>query len=142
MNTSEKRIFKRLLLSSEETTAATFSLPAYSEGLIKACILNLSEGGLGLKFNIRESGIIHEGDQLELEKLNGLEPLKILEGVKAEIRWVLQHKSSRSVRAGCRFVNLSEENREKIREFINDQMDQKIREQDEEFNTGPNTHMA
>lgn len=129
----EKRIFKRLMFSPEEIIGATFSLPSYSEGIIKATILDISEGGLGLKFNMRETGIIHEGDHLKLETLIGMDPLKELEGIEAEIRWVLHYKPIRGVRAGCRFINFSEKKREAVRAYISALMDQKIRKQDEEF---------
>ncbi|MFZ5571987.1 MAG: PilZ domain-containing protein [Thermodesulfobacteriota bacterium] len=130
---SEKRIFRRLMFPPDEIIGATLSLSSYSEEIIKATILNISEGGLGLKFNLRETGIIHEGDHLKLETLIGMDPLKILEGVEAEIRWVLHHKSIRGVRAGCRFINLAETKLAAIREYISNLMDEKIRKQDEEF---------
>ncbi len=130
---AEKRIFRRLMFPPEEIIGATFSLSSYSEGIIKATILNISEGGLGLKFNMRESGVLHEGNHLILETIIGMDPLKVLESVEAEIRWVLHYKPVRGVRAGCRFINLAESKREKIRTYINAMMEQKIRKQDEDF---------
>lgn len=132
-NGEEKREFRRLLLSADDKTVAVFSLTSYSEEIIRADIVNLSEGGMGLKFRMRETGIIHEGDFLKLEELIGIAPLGALSGTEMEIRWVLHYQPSRGVRAGCQFVNLSADKQKLIREYITERVQAEIRRQDEQF---------
>ena len=63
-DSNEKRRFKRFLFSKTEKPTAILDLPKYAAEGIRADILNLSEGGVGLRFSDRESSFVYAGDHV------------------------------------------------------------------------------
>ena len=124
----EKRRFHRFLFSKTDRAIAILDLPKYSAEGIRADILNLSEGGVGLRFSDRESSFIYAGDDIVFDKVTGIDALNLLNGMRAEIKWVLDHKSTKSLRAGCEFAGIDDNQREALRRFIEERMAEKLNE--------------
>lgn len=121
----ERRQYQRLLFAREERIPVTVSLPAYATESVRAHILNISEGGVGIVFNERDASVIHEGGQAVLTSIIDGNDL-VLSDVVTEIKWVLSHKQTKTVRAGLEYVDLPPEMKAHLRQYINARMTQKM----------------
>ncbi len=119
----EKRQFSRLLFSDENRISVILRSSDLSETSLKADIMNLSEGGIGLRFMEREAASVCEGENLYIAEISGQYQLSFLKTVETKVKWILEYKPSRGIRAGCEFMNFPEDTRNKIRTFINSQIE-------------------
>jgi len=119
----ERRQFSRLLFFDEKRISVTLRSSDLSETSFKADIMNLSEEGMGLRFMEREAASVCEGEHLYIVEISGQHQLSFLKIVETKVKWILEYKPSRGIRAGCKFMNLSEDTRNKIRTFISSQIE-------------------
>ena len=117
-NTHERRLFERIFFSNEDGITGIFSLPAPYQDAASATIMDISEDGMGITFLKKECPPFNKGEHLVLKKILNMESLSFLEDIKIEIRWVLSHRSLEHIALGCRFVNISEQAKNKLRKVI------------------------
>lgn len=120
---AERRQYSRLLFSDEKRVTAVFRSPDLSEINLKADIVNLSEGGIGLRFREREAASVCAGELLYIADINDHPQLAFLKTVEAKVKWILDYQPSRGIRSGCDFLNLPDDIRKKIKKFINNQIE-------------------
>lgn len=127
----DRRRFKRYLFDEEGRLTGRFALFGGSGRSFSAKVLNLSEGGLGLKFGRDAVNTVFPGDRIQIETITGLPELDFLAGMELAVRWVAGYKPERGLRMGCEFVNPESKITEKIQEFVNRQIRQKLQSGDE-----------
>jgi len=117
MATEEKRLYPRLALQIEDGYFGHFSLA--DNGRLAALIVNLSAGGINIAVAESESDKINDGNTLELQQISGGTNFSFLKDLRAEIRWIKKLEIAGYVSVGCRFVDMTEELREQLGQFVN-----------------------
>ena len=116
---SERREFKRVAIPSSDGIMGYISSPRLkSDGTIAVNIIDLSAGGLHffvLKGSFKE---ISAGDDLILKEIKGTKKLEFISNVELEVKWIAEHPSLKHVGLGCEFLNISDEIRQQIDQFI------------------------
>jgi c-di-GMP-binding flagellar brake protein YcgR len=113
----ERRRFKRRVIV-EDGVVGIFHFRGVKEELVKASIMDLSEGGLHLALKRVDSKGIAVGKHLVLTEIKGLAGLESVTGVELEIRWIVGPPSFDNIGVGCEFINIPERVREQIRQFV------------------------
>ncbi len=104
----DKRAFRRLAFPKDsEIKAILVALEGEAE--IKAKILNVSQGGIGLAAERSEREKIKEEVEFLLDSVSGGTGLPCLSGQKVKIKWILNYEPLNNLGIGCEFVNLNEE---------------------------------
>ena len=117
MATEEKRLYPRLDLQIEDGYFGHFSLA--DNGRLAALIVNLSAGGINIAVAESESDKINDGNTLELQQISGGTNFSFLKDLRAEIRWIKKLEIAGYVSVGCRFVDMTEELRKQLSQFVN-----------------------
>ncbi len=117
-NGFDRRSCLRVYLKSD--TVAAFLRNSKSSAYILSSVLDVSEGGFGLGFQKDDSSYgIFVGDILEIEHIIGREELVNDSKIILSVKWVLGHEGMNAIGAGCEFIHLDPEYKEKISRFIN-----------------------
>jgi len=124
----ERRRFERFLFGADQRVTGDFKSLSTSLKTLNAEILNLSEGGMGLKFGPDAVDVANMGDQFSIQIIHGLGAFEFMAGMEISLRWVLGYKPERGLRVGCEFVHPKSDIQEEIRRFINHQIQQKLSE--------------
>ena len=104
----EKRAFRRLAFPKDsEINATLVTMEGDSE--IKAKILNVSQGGIGLAAERSEREKIEEEVEFLVESVSSGTGVPCLAGQKVRIKWILNYEQLDNLGIGCEFVNLNEE---------------------------------
>lgn len=113
------RKHKRILFSAKEGVRCDLVIGGSGDGKIRANIMNLSQGGVGLSVRKDEGAAIHEGSRITIAEILGLEDLRVIENVSMEVRWVLKDDILAHMGMGCQFMDMSSDALEKVQSFIN-----------------------
>jgi c-di-GMP-binding flagellar brake protein YcgR len=114
----EKRIYKRVFFSNQDDLAGILKLSDNHEVFLTAFIKDLSEGGLGFAVKRDQKNKIIAGSQLTIKKIRGSEHLTFITDLKLEVIWVLDCDKLEHVGIGCRFLDIPQAVREKIRNYV------------------------
>ncbi len=104
----EKRNYKRLAFPKDNAVNATL-VPLDGEREIKARILNVSQGGIGLAAERSERDKITEDVEFLVEAVSGKAGLLCLNGKIVKVKWILNYEPLDNLGVGCEFVNLNDE---------------------------------
>ena len=114
----EKRIYKRVFFPNQNDLAGILRLSDNHEVFLTAIIKDLSEGGLGFAVKRDQNNKIITGSQLTLKNIRGSEHLTFMTDLKLEVMWVLDCDELKNVGIGCRFLDIPQAGREKIRNYV------------------------
>ena len=114
----ERRRFQRIFFSLKDEIIGIFSFPDLQRGVLKAHIINISEGGMGLALTKDEKNRIKKGDRVTLSQIRGINGLEPLIHVEAEIRWILDDPPLELIGFGCEFLNVTDSLQDTLRIFI------------------------
>jgi c-di-GMP-binding flagellar brake protein YcgR len=115
----ERRRFKRVAIPVDDRIMGFISSPRLiADESIAVNIIDLSAGGL--HFFLRRGSFkeITTGDHLTLRKIKGTENLDFISNIELEVIWIADHPSLEHVGLGCEFLNISDEIRQQIDQFI------------------------
>ena len=114
----ERRGYKRVFFSNQDDLAGILKLSDNHEVFLTAFIKDLSESGLGFAVKRDQKNKIITGSQLTLKKIRGSEHLTFITDLKLEVMWVLDCDELKNVGIGCRFLDIPQAGREKIRNYV------------------------
>jgi c-di-GMP-binding flagellar brake protein YcgR len=116
MDKEERRQYKRMFFSMDEGPVAFLEFP---EKKLQAIILDLSPGGVGMSLKKEEAAPpVAMGERVLLKETRGILELQFIENIEMKIRWVQNYDSLQHILFGCEFMDVSEDFRNNIREFI------------------------
>lgn len=116
---SERRQFKRVAISSNDGIIGIISSPQLiAEDSIAVNIIDLSAGGLHFFLPVGSFKEISAGDDLILREIKGTKNLEFISNVDLEVKWIAEHPALKHVGLGCEFLNISNEIRQQIDQFI------------------------
>ncbi|QTA89531.1 PilZ domain-containing protein [Desulfonema magnum] len=127
MERIERREYKRMFFSIEDGPVAVFDLPNYQEKTIRAIVMDLSPGGMGLSIKKDDNIIINVEDRLLLREFKGHTELWPVVGIETKIRWIQNYKGFKHMLFGCEFLDIPETAKDQIRNFINSWADKMTR---------------
>ena len=84
---------------------------------VQVTLLDISEGGVGLRQKRREDIAIAEGDRLLLRAIHGQPYLRALSRISLEVRWVLDDAFLDYIALGGQFLDLAEKDRALLQDF-------------------------
>jgi len=115
---SERRRYKRVFFSNQDDLTGILKLSDNREAFLTAFVKDLSEGGLGFAVKRDQKNKIIAGSQLTIKKIRGSEHLGFITDLKLEVIWVLDFDGLEHVGFGCRFLDMPQAFREKIRNYV------------------------
>ena len=110
----EKRKHKRIYFSVDED----FFVEIESKSTVRGRLLSLSEGGISFFVPIEESPSYKKEDLIFLSSLKSEKEVIIDSLVFMSVRYAFEDRESKKVIYGCKFLDLSDEDREKIKKLI------------------------
>ncbi len=118
----EKRQYKRLFFSKDQNIMATVSLPHHIENTVEVPILNLSEGGIFIRFSQQNKQLAtaQKGEHLILKEIRGITPPVRINTTNMEIRWLLKDKLLDHMGFGCEFKDMNEASKKQLHQLIAD----------------------
>ena len=114
----ERRRYTRAYFSKHDELAGILKLSDNHEKLLNVTVKDLSENGVGFAVKRDEKSKIIGGSQLTIQKIQGSESLGFITEVKLEVIWVLDCDELEYVGFGCRFLDMPQALREKIRNYV------------------------
>lgn len=118
-NAEDKRLHKRIFFSKRDEVNGKLRRKGPGERNFQALILDISESGMGLTLVRAEFSCgLRAGEILVLESVHGLPIMESDGPVEMEIRWVLDVPFLDHIGFGCRFEDIPEGVREKIRLIV------------------------
>ena len=125
MASFERRRFPRIFFSEKDEISAYIMIPNKPEILIKANVMDLSEGGIFVTIR-KETKLrdIIKGARLVLVEIRGPGSLMDIEEAEIEIKWVIYNQYLDHIGLGCEFTN----GNGSIRELVNQLMPYEIKD--------------
>ena len=115
----ERRRFRRVAIPVDDGIIGFISSPRLiADESIAVKIIDLSVGGLHFFFHRGSFKEITTGDHLTLREIKGTKNLDSISNVELEVKWIADHPSLEHVGLGCEFLNISNEIRQQIDQFI------------------------
>jgi hypothetical protein len=109
----EKRRFERYVFPNNDRIIALLATDN-GGGNIKARILNISQGGLGLVVERTKIDSLKEEAVLSIKEIAGKGLMTGLEGHSVKVKWILDYEPLNNLAIGCEFIDLNEECRLEI----------------------------
>jgi len=121
MNQSRKnkRKYRRAIFTLQDGILGHFILPNHQDESKSGPILNISEGGLFITLKRDNNRRLKKGDHITLTEIKGHKDLEFKGQIDTVIKWILDHESLECIGFGIQFNDLSEETRQKLRQFVN-----------------------
>ena len=113
----ERRKYKRVLFTIEDGIIGALSLPGDQDRDIKARVMNISDGGVQLRFKPILNNRIKVGDKLLLTEIKGQDSEQVVVNVDAEVKWVSDDKLTNDIGLGLEFVDIFNQSK-KLNEFV------------------------
>ncbi len=110
----EKRKHKRVYFSLDED----FFVEIKSKSTFKARLLSLSEGGISFFLPLRQAPSFKKDDLIFLSSLKSDNEVLVDSLVSLSVRHVLEEDDVDKVIVGCKFLDLPEKDREKIKKLV------------------------
>lgn len=101
----EKRAFPRLAFPKDREVVATL-VQVDGTNEVRAKILNVSQGGIGLAAEKSVSAALGEEIEFLLRSVSGDSGIPSLNGQKVKVKWILDYEPLNNVGVGCEFVGL------------------------------------
>ena len=117
-NIFDRRQFRRIYFSKADNITSDIFLSTDPVHPIPVYVLTLSEKGLSLFVQRDLTKNINIGDTVTLKSINTPEPLGLIDEVEAKIIYILSDNGIDHVSVGCKFLEISETDINKIRKFI------------------------
>ena len=118
-NGSERRKFRRVAIPADDGIMGFISSPRLiADDSIAVQIINLGTGGLHFFLPKGSFEEIGTGDHLTLREIKGAKNLDAISNVELEVKWVADHQSLKNVGVGCEFLNISDDIRQQIDQFV------------------------
>jgi c-di-GMP-binding flagellar brake protein YcgR len=114
----ERRRYKRVFFSNQADLTGILRLSDNHETFLTAIVKDLSEVGLGFAVKRDQKNKIITGSQFTIKKIQGTEHLGFMTDLKLEVIWVLDCEKLKHVGIGCRFLDIPQAVREKIRNYV------------------------
>ncbi len=112
----EKRRYSRIFFPVGQKVEAEI-LHEASGHIVQVTLLDISEGGVGLRLKRRDDITLSGGDRICLQTIHGQPYLRALSRINMEVRWVLDDSFLDYVALGCQFLDLDEKDRELLQDF-------------------------
>ena len=116
----EKRKHKRVYFSLDED----FFVEIEGKSTFKARLLSLSEGGLSFFLPLDKSENFEKDDIIFLNYLKNRSGFLIETPVSLSVRHIMREESVGKVIVGCKFLDLPEEERVKIKQLVEEKSQQ------------------
>jgi c-di-GMP-binding flagellar brake protein YcgR len=115
---AEKRKFKRIVFSARDEVTGTVTWPEHADKPFSYRISDISAGGVRFIISKRDSPpIIDHDDRLLLGEIKGTR-LEFVADVALAVRWVIEHEMFEHMVIGCEFVNITDDVRMQIDQFV------------------------
>jgi c-di-GMP-binding flagellar brake protein YcgR len=115
---AEKRKHKRIIFSASDEVTGSVTWREYAEKPFIYRISDISAGGVRFILSKGESPqIIDHDDRLLLGKIKGSR-LEFVVDVELAVRWVIEHEMFEHMVIGCEFVDISDDVRMQIDQFV------------------------
>ena len=114
----ERRKFKRVFFNPEDRVIINLSFLGETRESLPVTVLNVSEGGLGFVAVRDKAQKITKGTQLLIDRIVLPGKEDIIDNVEAITRYVMDLQTYDHITFGCEFIKISENDREKIRDFV------------------------
>ena len=112
----EKRRYPRIFFPAMQKVEAEIVHEASGWNLA-VTLLDISEGGAGLRMKRSTDLVMARGDRIRLAAIHGQAYLRTLSEIDMEVRWVLDDDYFDFIALGCQFVDLAEKDRELLHDF-------------------------
>jgi len=112
----EKRRYPRVFFPASQKVEAEI-VHIDSGWSVAVTMLDISEGGVGLRLKRSENISLTEGERICLKAVHGQPYLRTLSELMMEVRWVLDDEFFDFIAFGCQFLDLSEKDRELLQDF-------------------------
>ncbi len=113
----ERRKYKRVLFTIEDGIIGSFSPPGEKDKDVDARVMNISEGGVQLRFKPILNNRIKVGDRLLLTEIKGKDSEQVIVNVDAEVKWVSDDKFTNDIGLGLEFVDVFDKSNT-LNEFV------------------------
>ena len=113
------RKHQRVLFAPKNHIMAVFSTQGTATDVK---VMDLSLGGLSCSMLRRERDLYQSGDRLVIREINDGNGLKIPMNTEIEIKWVMDIAGFNNVGFGCQFLNLADEGRKRLAQFIDGEL--------------------
>jgi len=110
----EKRKYKRFFFPKSNTVILHLGFSDKSDNTLKARLLDISEGGIGVVIKRNPSVKITKDTEFIIKDLNGMDSLKNLNNTNVKVKWVLDYKPLGNIGIGCAFEKLNTDCKEEI----------------------------
>jgi len=115
---AEKRRFKRVFFTLEDSISLTISNGNQPFNPFKAELLSIGEGGLGFAATRVKSKEILVGDCIKIKDLQIPEPIGLIEKAELIVKYIINHDIYIRISFGCEFTDISNIYRERIKKFV------------------------
>ena len=113
----ERRKYKRVLFTIEDGIIGSFAPSGENDEDVNARVMNISEGGVQLRFKPILNNRIKVGDRLLLTEIKGKDSEQVIVNVDAEVKWVSDDKFTNDIGLGLEFVDVFE-HANSLNEFV------------------------
>ena len=115
----ERRRFKRVAIPVDEGILGFINSPRLvADDFVAVRIIDMSAGGLHFFFHRSSIKEINAGDHITLKEIKGTKNLDFISNIELEVKWIADHPSFENVGIGCEFLNISDEVRQRIDQFV------------------------
>lgn len=119
---TERRKFKRFVFSPRDEVYGEFKFPGLLEDPAVLKIADIGAGGLRAVVPKDLAADVGEGHFIFLIEIKGRSRLELVARVGLKVRWVLSHPALAHAMIGCEFLDLSDENRAQIDDFVESEL--------------------
>ena len=115
---SEKRKFKRIVFSAKDEVMGVFTFPGPADDQFTYKIADIGAGGLRFILPRDDDLKVSIGDTFFLREIKGKSQLEFVDGIELEVKWTMDHEIFEHIMIGCEFVNIAEDVRKQIDQFV------------------------
>jgi c-di-GMP-binding flagellar brake protein YcgR len=119
---TERRRFKRFVFSPSDDVYGEFKLPGILESPAVFKIGDIGAGGLRVIVSKEIAAGMAEGHVIFLNEIRGRSRLELVARVGLKVRWLLSHPALAHAMVGCEFLDLSDEDRQRIDDFVESEL--------------------
>jgi len=112
----EKRRYPRIFFPAGQKIEAEIVHEA-SGWSLAVTLLDISEGGMGMRLKRNADVSIVPGECIRLETIHGQPYLRALSQITMDVRWILDDDFFDYIALGCQFLDLPQKDRELLHDF-------------------------
>lgn len=111
--------FRRIFFTNENRIMALLRFAETPEELIKANVMNLTEGDFVIAVNKdKKFEDVGKGVHLTLIEIKGKTAFLNIDETETEVKWLLRHQYLDYVGLGCEFINATDATRKQLRQLV------------------------